>query len=68
MDRVYDSYSVGLFFDDVACEWQPTDFRHVGLHRAAGYILGVDPTEAPALLAGVEHTPPIEGKYAVIAV
>ena len=37
----------GLFFDDKDFMFQPSDFRHVGLHRTAGYILGVDPTEVP---------------------
>src|SRR5271165_3117345 len=46
-DTFYATYSMGLFFDDKENNWQPTDFRLVGLHRTAGYILGVDPTEAP---------------------
>ena len=44
-NTLYATYCLGLFFDDDANIWQPTDFRHVGLHRTAGYILGVDPTE-----------------------
>ena len=43
-ERYYATYGVGLFFDDKANVLQPCDFRHVGLHRTAGYILGVDPT------------------------
>lgn len=40
----YACYYIGLFFKgDDTC--QPYDFRFVGLHRTAGYILGVDPTE-----------------------
>ena len=46
--RAYATYSVGLFFDDKDNVHQPTDFRHVGLHRTAGYILGVDPAEEAA--------------------
>ena len=42
-ETFYASYCLGLFFDDTANIWQPTDFRMVGLHRTAGYILGVDP-------------------------
>ncbi|HMK90156.1 MAG TPA: autotransporter strand-loop-strand O-heptosyltransferase [Methylocystis sp.] len=64
----YATYCVGLFFDDAACNWQPTDFRHVGLHRTAGYILGVDPTEIPARLALKDGARPIAEPYAVIAV
>ena len=44
-ERYYATYSMGLFFDDKDFVFQPSDFRHVGLHRTAGYILGVDPTE-----------------------
>src|SRR5208283_2427935 len=43
-ERYYATYSMGLFFDDEEGIRQPCDFRHVGLHRTAGYILGVDPT------------------------
>jgi autotransporter strand-loop-strand O-heptosyltransferase len=68
IERAYATYSLGLFFDDAANEWQPTDFRFVGLHRTAGYILGVDPTETPPRLALADETPPIDGPYAVIAV
>jgi autotransporter strand-loop-strand O-heptosyltransferase len=67
-ESVYATYSLGLFFDDKACDWQPTDFRHVGLHRTAGYILGVDPTEAPSRLALPDNSRPIEEPYVVIAV
>ena len=50
-EHFYATYSIGLFFDDKDCVHQPCDFRHVGLHRTAGYILGVDPTEVPAKIA-----------------
>ena len=43
---------LGLFFDDDDCIQQPCDFRLVGLHRTAGYILGVDPHRSAAA-AGV---------------
>jgi autotransporter strand-loop-strand O-heptosyltransferase len=46
--RAYATYSMGLFFDDKDCLWQPTDFRMVGLHRTAAYILGVGPDRKPA--------------------
>ncbi len=67
-ERVYASYCLGLFFDDAACVWQPTDFRHVGLHRTAGYILGVDPSETPPRLALPDETRPIAEPYVCIAV
>lgn len=43
--RYYATYNIGLYFDDEERSHQPCDFRLVGLHRTAGYILGVDPTE-----------------------
>jgi autotransporter strand-loop-strand O-heptosyltransferase len=67
-EAVYATYSVGLFFDDTACDWQPTDFRHVGLHRTAAYILGVAPDEEAPRLAIEDDTRPINEPYAVIAV
>jgi autotransporter strand-loop-strand O-heptosyltransferase len=77
-ERYYATYSMGLFFDDMECIRQPCDFRLVGLHRTAGYILGVDPTETPPRLAtglvpGVDgprkggDTRPIPEPYVVIA-
>lgn len=67
-ERYYASYCLGLFFDDAECSWQPTDFRLVGLHRTAGYILGVDPAEAPAKLGVPDEGRPIPGPYVCIAV
>jgi autotransporter strand-loop-strand O-heptosyltransferase len=67
-ERVYATYSMGLFFDDKDHVWQPTDFRHVGLHRTAAYILGVDPAEAPARIALPDESRPIEEPYVCIAV
>jgi len=67
-ETFYATYSIGLFFDDDEHIWQPTDFRTVGLHRTAGYILGVDPTEAPPRLVLPDDSRPIAEPYAVIAV
>ncbi|HTV89735.1 MAG TPA: autotransporter strand-loop-strand O-heptosyltransferase [Stellaceae bacterium] len=66
--RYYATYSIGLFFDDKDCVYQPTDFRHVGLHRTAGYILGVDPTEVPPRIALADDSRPITEPYVCIAV
>ena len=66
--RAYATYSVGLFFDDVACNLQPVDFRHVGLHRTAGYILGVDPAEEAPRLVLPDESRPIPEPYVCIAV
>jgi autotransporter strand-loop-strand O-heptosyltransferase len=67
-ETVYASYCLGLFFDDAENVFQPTDFRQVGLHRTAGYILGVDPAEAPPRLALADDGPPIAEPYVCIAV
>ena len=64
----YATYRLGLFFDDADCIHQPTDFRHVGLHRTAGYILGVDPAEEPPRLGVPDEGPPIAEPYVCIAV
>jgi autotransporter strand-loop-strand O-heptosyltransferase len=68
VERVYATYSLGLFFDDATYEWQPTDFRRVGLHRTAAYILGVDPAEAPARLGVPDEGRPMAEPYVCIAV
>lgn len=49
MKEPYASYRIGLFFGGNQ-DFQPYDFRQVGLHRTAGYILGVDPEETPPRL------------------
>jgi autotransporter strand-loop-strand O-heptosyltransferase len=66
--RYYATYSMGLFFDDKDFVFQPSDFRHVGLHRTAGYILGVDPTEVPPRVALADDSRPIAEPYVCIAV
>jgi autotransporter strand-loop-strand O-heptosyltransferase len=67
-ETAYASYCLGLFFDDTDNNWQPTDFRLVGLHRTAGYILGVDPAEEAPRLALPDETRPIAEPYVCIAV
>jgi autotransporter strand-loop-strand O-heptosyltransferase len=66
--RYYATYRIGLFFDDKECLNQPCDFRLVGLHRTAGYILGVDPTEMAPRLSIPDDKRPIDEPYVVIAV
>ena len=66
-DKYYATYNIGLFFDDAECKYQPSDFRLVGLHRTAGYILGIDPTELPARIALLDDTRPIAERYVCIA-
>jgi len=65
--RYYATYSIGLFFDDRDCVRQPSDFRLVGLHRTAAYILGVDPTEHPPHIALDDDTRPLAEPYVCIA-
>jgi autotransporter strand-loop-strand O-heptosyltransferase len=67
VERYYATYRIGLFFDDWETRHQPCDFRLVGLHRTAGYILGVDPTEERPLLDLPDDTRPIPESYVVIA-
>ena len=70
--RYYATYIVVVFFlhgsiydhkDRVPC-----DYRLVGLHRAAGYILGVDPTEEPPKISIPDDSRPIPERYVCIAV
>jgi len=68
VEAVYATYSMGLFFDDKDCVWQPTDFRHVGLHRTAGYILGVDPSDTAPRVVIEDDSRPIPEPYVCIAV
>ena len=68
VERYYATYSIGLFFDDKDCMYQPGDFRFVGLHRTAGYILGVDPTEVAPRVALADDTRAIAEPYVCIAV
>ena len=65
--KFYATYSIGLFFDDAECSWQPCDFRLVGLHRTAGYILGVDPEEMPPRIMLEDESRPIAEPYVCIA-
>jgi autotransporter strand-loop-strand O-heptosyltransferase len=67
-EEFYATYCIGLFFDDEDRVWQPCDFRLVGLHRTAGYILGVDPTEVAPKLGLNDDGPPIAEPYVCIAV
>ena len=66
-EQFYATYNLGLFFDDTACVRQPCDFRLVGLHRTAGYILAVDPKEEPPRLAISDDSRPIAEPYVCIA-
>jgi autotransporter strand-loop-strand O-heptosyltransferase len=70
--RFYATYVIAVYFVKGAIydhkDCVPLDFRLVGLHRAAGYILGVDPTEAAPRIAIEDDTRPIAEPYVCIAV
>ncbi|HTR85068.1 MAG TPA: autotransporter strand-loop-strand O-heptosyltransferase [Reyranella sp.] len=66
-EKYYATYNIGLFFDDKDFVFQPCDFRFVGLHRTAGYILGVDPAEEPPMIAYEDDSRPIKEPYVCIA-
>ena len=68
LDRYYATYSVGLGFIDEDHDFQPSDYRQVGLHRSAAYILGVDPAETPPRIALPRAARPLAERYACIAV
>jgi autotransporter strand-loop-strand O-heptosyltransferase len=59
-------YTQGVMYDHKDCV--PCDFRFVGLHRAAGYILGVDPAEEPPRIMLADDSRPIAGPYICIGV
>ena len=62
----YATFRIGLFFKgDTNC--QPVDFRYVGFHRNAAYILGVPPQEHPPRL-NLSVARQIEEPYVCIAV
>ena len=61
----YASYKIGLFFRGNLND-QPVDFRQVGLHKTAGYILGVDPKEEPPRVM-LTHPRKIQEPYVCIA-
>ena len=64
--KPYACYYMGLFFrGDV--DHQPIDFRYIGLHRTAGYILGVDPADEPPRF-DLSAPRKIKEKYVCIAV
>lgn len=71
-ERFYATYSIAVFYKKGAIYhhqgYAPYDFRRVGLHRAAGYILGVDPAEQPPHIVLADDSRPISDPYVCIAV
>ncbi len=68
VDTSYASYALGVYFADKECNHQPVDFRHVGLHKTAAYILGVEPIEVSPTLALEDESRPMKQRYVCIAV
>jgi len=66
--QFYATYRLGLFFDDWNCTHQPADFRYVGLHKTAAYILGVEPVDIPTKLTLGDNPRKIDEPYVCIAV
>ena len=64
--KPYACYYMGLFFKGNV-DNQPVDFRYIGLHRTAGYILGVDPSDIPPRLK-LDAPRKISEPYVCIAV
>ena len=63
--KPYACYYMGLFFRGNV-DNQPIDFRYIGLHRTAGYILGVDPSDIPPRV-NLSAPRQIKEKYVCIA-
>jgi autotransporter strand-loop-strand O-heptosyltransferase len=63
--KPYATYKMGLFFKGDKNN-QPIDFRQTGLHKTAGYILGVDTTEEPPRL-NLNNARQFQEKYVCIA-
>lgn len=68
----YATYTVAVFFKGGTVydhkPYLPSDVRFVGLHRAAAYVLGVDPTEQRPRITLLTTERPIAEPYVCIAV
>ena len=64
--KPYATYNLGLFFGGNT-DHQPFDFRQVGLHRTAGYILGLDDLSDIPPRVDLSAERRIKEKYVVIA-
>jgi autotransporter strand-loop-strand O-heptosyltransferase len=71
-DRYYATYTIAVYYQGTRmydhADGMPSDVRRVGLHRAAGYVLGVDPAEEPPLIVVPNDTRPLAESYVCIAV
>ena len=67
-ERAYATYKLFLFIDDNERNNQPTDFQFSGLHKNAGYIMGVPPVEEKPTIALPWGERPVPEKYVCVAV
>ncbi|NVN42652.1 autotransporter strand-loop-strand O-heptosyltransferase [Asaia siamensis] len=63
----YARYKVLIFFNDINRDFQPTDYRQVGLGVSGAYILGLSPQDRRPAIRIAEGGRPIEDKYVCIA-
>jgi len=63
----YARYKVLIFFNDLNRDFQPTDYRQVGLGVSGAYILGLPPTDRLPSIRTAEGDRPIAENYVCIA-
>ncbi len=66
-DEYYATYKLFIFYNDDRNDWQPCDYRQVGLCHTAAYILGLPPREERPLITIDADGPPIAEPYVCIA-
>lgn len=63
----YAAYKVLIFFNDINRDYQPNDYRQVGLVVSGAYILGVSPEERKPAIRIAEGGRPLAEPYVCIA-
>jgi autotransporter strand-loop-strand O-heptosyltransferase len=63
----YATYKLFIFYNDHQNDWQPYDYRQVGLCHTAAYILGVPPQDVKPEIVVEPGPPPITEPYVCIA-
>ncbi len=66
-DEYYATYKLFIFYNDDRNDWQPCDYRQVGLCHTAAYMLGLPPREERPLITVDPGGPPIAEPYVCIA-
>lgn len=71
-ERYYATYTIAVFFKNGTIHdhkpYLPSDVRFVGLHKAAAYVLGVDPAEERPRIRLPDDSRPIKEPYVCIGV